>query len=313
VTFVAVADANESLLARFVEETGCDSNVLFFEARDMFENVKLDAVLGCLATGDHVHLTELCAYHKVALFVEKPMALSLDQSDLITTAIQRSSIPFMLHFSELWHPAVREAGRLAKEGTIGTLWHARYRIGHAGPRHIRCSAEFLEWLLDSDSNPSGAFLDLCCYGAQLSVWLLGRPQSAVAVASTLSKGDHDVYDNGILILKYGHAFGVAEGSWTQTTGVPPSGPFFAGSKGSIAVIGDAIQLINEEFPDGKTWIPDPPQPPNRNGVEYFLHHVRTDRYIEAPWNLLTSRDAQETLEAGLRSIQTGIECPLPVR
>lgn len=313
VTFIAAAEANENLLARFVEETHCETGHFFFEAREMFENVPLDAVLCGTPTGWHVEVAELCAVHKVALLLEKPMALSLDQSDLITTAVQRSSIPFMVHFPELWRPAVREASRLAKEGAIGSLWQVRYRVGHANPHDIGYSPEFLEWFLDPDLNPSGAFLDLCSYGAQLSVWLLGRPQSVVAVAATLSKDGLDVYDNGLLVLKYGHAFGIAEGSWTQTTEIPPFGPFFAGSKGSIAVLGENIQLFSSEFPDGKMWTPDLPQPPYRNGVEYFFHHLRTDRYIEAPWNLLTSRDAQEVLEAGLRSIETGIECPLPVR
>lgn len=313
VKFVGVADPDDDLRERFQKETGCADDALFMDPTEMLEAVETDAILSGVPNDEHAPLTEFCARHHLGLFLERPMASSLDQADLMMTAVQRSQIPFMVHFPSLWNPAVHEAARLVKSGAIGHLYQVRFSVGHRPPDEMGASRMFMNWLYDPDRNGAGAFLHLCSEGAQLCAWLLGKPMSALGVAATLSRRDLRVYDNGILIMKYMDAFAIAEGSWTEGGSLPGHGPFFKGTQGAIAVIGENVQLMNDEHPDGRLLTPEPMPAGHANGVEYFFWNLLNDRWVEAPCNLSTSRDAQEILEAGLRSVETGVECPLPVR
>jgi len=147
----------------------------------------------------------------------------------------------------------------------------------------------------------------------LSAWLLGKPESVVGVGANFVKKDLDVYDTGVLVMKYRSALSLCEGSWTDVGGIAPQGPAFTGSRGSIVIQGDSLLLVEPENPDGRRWTPEASEAQGPHGVAYFLSRLANGRSIDAPFGLTTSRDAQEILEAGFRSNQTGMECPLPVR
>ncbi|MEM2897932.1 MAG: hypothetical protein QW059_01415, partial [Nitrososphaerota archaeon] len=58
----------------------------------------------------------------------------------------------------------------------------------------------------------------------------------------------------------------------------------------------------------------PSTPPKgyRNGPEYFVERVSRDEEIEKPLNVKFNMHVQETLEAGLRSVERGTVVNLPL-
>jgi predicted dehydrogenase len=306
---VAAAATHDALLSRFREMTGCPSSALYQDPAALLAEMEVHAVLGGRQWGQNARLAALCAEAGVGLMLPAPMCASLDQADTLVTAVQRSGITFMVDAPELRAPAVYEAVRLVKEGAIGQLIQIRHRANRR--RGDAPSEDSDAWMRDPEHNASGAFLDRCSVGAQLCSWLLGKPLAAFCLAGTLTDDALDVPDNAILLMKYRHTFGVAEGTWSEQR--TAAGPCFLGTDGSIAVEGDVVHLVNGSHPDGVFLTPEPLPSNGPNGVEYFLRAVRDGAPIEPPCDLTTARDAQEILEAGLRAIETGMESPLPVR
>jgi predicted dehydrogenase len=117
-------------------------------------------------------------------------------------------------------------------------------------------------------------------------------------------------DNAIIIAKYKHAFGVAEASWTQVTGYAGANPIAYGTLGSLAVSQGKILLSR---PGHETETITPPELiyPYRSGPEYLLYCIESQAPIEGLCSPIVSRDAQEILDAGLRSADEGATITLP--
>jgi len=117
-------------------------------------------------------------------------------------------------------------------------------------------------------------------------------------------------DNAIIVAKYKHAFGVSEASWTQPTGYAGSNPIAYGTKGSLAVSQGNIVLCRPGQ-EPKTITPPAPEYPYRSGPEYLLYCIENQAPVEGLCSPKVSRDAQEILQAGLRSADSGTTITLP--
>ena len=170
VDIVGAADPNEESRARFAKATGCGSESLYANPADLLDGETFHAVISGLLPVEHVALTELCAERGLGLFVEKPMATSLDEMDQIVTAVQRTEIPYMVDFPLLWSAPIRAAVQRARDGEIGDIYESRYRVSKPRTGTPNGSAEYARWLYSPTHNSTGAYLDLCSYGAQLTSW-----------------------------------------------------------------------------------------------------------------------------------------------
>ena len=201
--------------------------------------------------------------------------------------------------------------RLLKEGAIGPITYLKYRSAHNGPREIGCDPEFWEWLYDGERNGAGAYMDYCCYAADLCASVLGLPQQVMGMRGIFAKDYPLPDDNAVVVMRYPRAFGVAEASWTQTVGYATANPVAYGTEGSL-VIQDGKLLLQRPGKQTETITPPPTEAPRRSGPEYLVHSIETGEPIEGYCSPKVSRDAQEILEAGLRSADSGQFVILPI-
>ncbi|MBT3267630.1 Gfo/Idh/MocA family oxidoreductase [Candidatus Poribacteria bacterium] len=313
VDLIAAADPDPESRARFGQATGCDADSLYGDPKDLLDGESFHAVISGLLPVEHVALTELCAERGLALLVAKPMATTLDEMDQIVTAVQRTDIPFMVDFPLLWSAPIREAVRRARDGEIGHVYEARYRVSQPRSGSPNGSAEYAKWLYSPTHNSTGAYLDLCCYGAQVTSWLLGAPMSVMGTGGTLANDDLNVFDNAILIARYANAFAISEATWSSFGAQTPATLELHGADGILSVTGQMLVRFTAQHAVGVPIELDPLPEGSRNGVEHFCNALRLAEPFAQPFTLATTRRAQEIVEAGRRSIETGLECPLPVR
>src|SRR3954451_23888171 len=208
----AAADANPPLLDRVRSEFGVGKTYASYA--EMFENERLDVVIVAMDNASTADGGEAAAAQGIHVISEKPMAATLQQADRMIEACRRARVELMINWPTAWSPAIQTVDRLIREGAIGKVHKVKYLAAHQGPKEIGCSPYFYNWLYDAHLNGAGALMDYCCYGADLAAHWLGRPESVVGVMGTLVKEDFPVDDNAIILMKYPHAFGVAETSWT---------------------------------------------------------------------------------------------------
>lgn len=304
---VAAADANPPLLDRIRTEYGVER--LYHSPAEMFDAEKLDIVTITMDNAGTADVVEQAAARGIHVMSEKPMSATVEQAQRMVAAARRAGIQLMINWPTAWNPTFQTMDRLIRNGTIGQVWQSKYRAAHQGPKEIGCSEYFYSWLYDRQRNGAGALMDYCCYGADLASHWLGRPRSVVGVAGRLIKDYIDVDDNAILLMKYPHALAVTEASWTQAATDGGANPSVFGTQGTLSICGSRVRLARGERE--VEWIdPEPPAPGRRNGAEYLVSCLRSGTPVEGPCSAETSLVAQEILEAGLRSAESGREIVL---
>ena len=123
------------------------------------------------STQQHMLLALQAAEHGCHLFIEKPLAHTLDGVEQLISQVKHRGLATMVGCNMRFHPGPVTVKRLLEEGAIGTIIGARIQIGSYLPR----------WRLSQDYRQSysaspewgGAILD-CIHEIDLALWYLGR-------------------------------------------------------------------------------------------------------------------------------------------
>lgn len=310
---VAGADPNEELLAKAQGEYGCPA--VFEDYEKMLEETELDAVyiFGDNATG--AELTILAAEYGLHVLTEKPMAANLDGATRMMAAVREAGVTLMVNWPFAWWPQLHKAIEMAKAGEIGQLFQTKYRSAHAGPKELGCSPYFYNWLYNAELNGAGALMDYCCYGAALARTVLGQPSRVTGVVGHCLKDYITLDDNAVIVMQWPRAIAVTEASWTQIGHLTSYFATIYGSDGTLHVEpgnNGRLLLATREHEDGIEVKVEPLPADRNNATNYFLSRISQGLPIEGLCSAEVSRDAQEILEAGLRSSSEGKAISLPL-
>ncbi len=309
VQIVAAGDVNAELRDKFKAETGV--NNVYESWQEMLEKEELDIVQAAAENNAGPHIVEAAAAKGIHVVSEKPMAARLSQADRMLSAADKAGTLLMVNWPTAWSPGLNTAMKLITDGAIGDVFYFKWRSAHNGPMEIGCSRYFYEWLYDEERNGAGALMDYCCYCADMCAYLLGLPQQVTAFRATFVKDYPIPDDNAVIVMKYPNAFGITEASWTQKVGYITPNPVVYGTEGALMVSGNDVHL-HPAGADAHVVTPEAMPEGSRNAAEYFIHRLKTEQPIEGLCSPKVSRDAQEILEAGLVSADTGQVVNLPM-
>lgn len=269
---------------------------------EMLDQEDIDVVF---IYGDHLlraASTILAASKGLPVMIEKPIAYNLDDAERMLEAAEANNVKLMVNWPTVWSPGYRKAIELVSDGAIGDLFHVRGRFGHSGPRK-ESFGDFYDFVWMGTEAAGGAFVDFCCYGAALTLQLLGMPTRVFGMMDNFARPFIAGPDNGVLVMMYDNAAATIEGTWSQI-GRIPGGPMIYGTKGTIS-LGETPMIYTDEKPQGEPLPLEPLPDGEKNPVEYFLTSIAEDRPIGMMCDPKLSRDAQEVLEAGMISSQRG--------
>ena len=308
----AIADPHPELLEKVQSEFGCE---VYESFEDMADEETLDGVMIYCSNSEGAYLTSWAANLGLHVLIEKPMASTLTEAEMMLAAALNNQTRLMINWPFAWWPQLQHAIQLAGEGAIGDLWQVKYRAAHAGPQELGCSQYFCDWLFDSDLNGAGALMDYCCYGSLLARVLLGLPSRVSGFTGRLCKEQILVEDNALIVMTYPQAMATAEGSWSQIGKLTAYSTVIYGTRGTLLVeprVGGRLLLANSENPEGiEVAVPEAADH-LRNPVAHFLHGIRTGAAFHPLCDPKMGRDTQEILEAGLLSASSGEFASLPL-
>ena len=308
---VAAGDDEAHQQEQFTKQTGDTTTNPSWQ--ELLEREELDILQVAGGNSEGADIVEAAAARGIHVVSEKPMAATLGQANRMFNAAQSAGTLLMVNWPTAWSAAWQELAKRALAGDIGSLRYVRFRSAHGGPIAIGCAPSFVRDLTTPAINGGGAFMDYCCYGADLAAYLLGLPESVTRMRGFF--GTEQAYsasdDNGMIIGRYPRAFAVCEASWTQPVGYAGSNPVIYGSEGSLAIYHDKILIQRPGKPE-ESVTPADIQAPYRSAPEYLLHCIETGSPIEGYCSAKVSRDAQEILEAGLRAADSGLTQLLPL-
>lgn len=309
VKVVAAADPNEPLRQRMAKEYGVKA--LYADWREMLAKEQLDLLQVTVENSAGADVVEAAAPKGIHIVTEKPMAATLAQADRMLKAAEKAGVELLVNWPLAWRPNVLKAHELVKSGAIGQVFLMRVRMAHRGPKEIGCSPYFWGWLYDAQKNGAGALMDYCCYGAMFCCYVLGAPNAVTGVAARLVKDYITVDDNALITMLYDKAFGIAEASWTQIPGYHDIE--ILGSEGTLVTDSGKLWLAKEDRKPRQE-VSCPPLPAGETSApEYLLKCLEAGKHVDGMCSARVGRDAQEILEAGLRSAQSGKLVTLPVK
>jgi myo-inositol 2-dehydrogenase / D-chiro-inositol 1-dehydrogenase len=146
VVFQAFCDVNEETASEQAKKWGARG--VYTDYRAMFDAEDLDAVYLCIPPTLHTDVELIAAEKGIALFVEKPQTLDVQQAVAYRDAIQSSGIVAQVGFMSRYYPASEKVCELL-EGR--TARHAHVQLFYSG-KHVRlwtsrmelCGGSFVE-------------------------------------------------------------------------------------------------------------------------------------------------------------------------
>jgi len=154
-------------------------------------------------TSEHLGLALAAAEHECHLFIEKPLAASLEGTERLLALVQERRLVTLVGCNLRFQPGLQAAKRLLDDGAIGRVVAARIEFGQYLP----------EWRPASDYRTSysaraelggGIILD-AIHEIDYARWLLGEPEAVACFAGRLSQLEITSEDTAALLLRCGSA------------------------------------------------------------------------------------------------------------
>jgi predicted dehydrogenase len=213
---VGISDPDRRLFDGYAKQFGLDSALYHADLEEMLRSTKPQAVLVFSNTFDHRKIVELCAKQHIAVMMEKPLAVGLQDARAMEQAAREGKIQVLVNYETSWYRSNHAAYDLVHADALGEIRKIVVHDGHEGPKELGVSEEFLNWLTDPKLNGGGALFDFGCYGADLTTWLMDgkRPLSVTAVTQQIKPNVYPhVDDEATIVLTYPKAQAILQASW----------------------------------------------------------------------------------------------------
>jgi predicted dehydrogenase len=213
---VGIVEPSSDLFDQYAKKFNLDGKLYYSDLGEAIQATHPDAVLGYTSTYDHRRVVEIAARHHVAVMVEKPLAVSIEDARAIQEAARSGKIPVLVNYETTWYRSNHAAYDLVHDGSLGEVRRIVVHDGHAGPKEIGVQPEFFAWLTDPKLDGAGALFDFGCYGADLATWLMEgrRPVSVTAVVQQIKAEIYPhVDDEATVVLTYPKAVAIIQASW----------------------------------------------------------------------------------------------------
>ena len=130
---VGVADNNQEQLARAISRFHVEG---YSDYRLMVERARPDLVAIVVPTSQHFEIARYMLEHSLHVLVEKPLASSVEQAQILVTLARRQGVKLAVGHIERFNPAIREVKRRLEAEELGNLFHLYARRIGPFPQRI---------------------------------------------------------------------------------------------------------------------------------------------------------------------------------
>jgi scyllo-inositol 2-dehydrogenase (NAD+) len=278
---------------------------------DLLADRELRAVVIASHTHEHREHVEAATAAGLAIFCEKPLALSLEDADAALGAVVAAGVPLQMGFMRRFDPPYVRARRQIEEGTIGRP--LTFKAVSRDPQ--------LPTVEEAEAQLRGnLFIDLGVHDFDLARWLMGqevRQVQAIGGALVYHRlAEEGGVDNGLVNIVFTDgALGNVELSRNATYGYDVRTEVL-GSEGGLLIGGlqqiplavmSPVGVSHDVFP----WFPERFKEAYLNEIRYFVECVRADRSPSPDGE--DDRAALEIALAATESLKSGRPVELPGR
>ncbi len=172
---VAVADTAKPALER-AKAFGVKTT--YTNYADMLKDPQVDAVLISLPTHLHLKCASQAAEAKKDIFLEKPIAVTVEEAKEVISAAQRNSVKLMIGYPLRFNKNFIKVKQDMENGLIGDVENAHATYICSGPFFHRADGHspmpVPDWWFNTQLTGGGVLVDLGCHIINLLRFLLGE-------------------------------------------------------------------------------------------------------------------------------------------
>jgi scyllo-inositol 2-dehydrogenase (NAD+) len=190
----AIAEPREGVAESFAAENGVPR--WYTDYRDMLAAKEIDAVLIVTPTNTHRDIAIEATQAGKAIFCEKPLSLSIEESLDVKQAIDRSGVYFQMGFMRRFDRGYAAARQKIVDGVVGTP----VLVKSSARDPFRPSLEYL-----NPKNSGGLIIDCGIHDIDVARWLMGEIDQVYSIGGVLAYPEMkeiDDIDNAVVTLRF---------------------------------------------------------------------------------------------------------------
>jgi Predicted dehydrogenases and related proteins len=299
--FVGLCDLDEDMLRDKVLKFDLKDVPQYTDYHEMLESEKPELVTIATESGKHASIAFDCIEAGCNLIIEKPIALSIADADMIIKAAREKGVKVCACHQNRFNKSIQKIREALEKNRFGRMFY--------GTAHIRWCRDWeyysrARWRGTWEQD-GGALMNQCIHNIDLLRWMMGdEVDEVIGMTDKLNHPYIEAEDLGIALVKFKNgSYGIIEG----TTDLYPKNLeetlYLFGEKGTVKAGGQSVNRIEEwRFADAL----DQPEevvaefeenPPNVYG---FGH---TPLYADVIDAIKNNREPYVNAEAGKRALE----------
>jgi len=218
----------------------------------------IDAVVVNASTDLHPEVMVASAKAGKHIFTEKALAITVDESDKIISAVEKAGVKFMISLPSRCSKDLLLAKKAVDDGLLGEITLGRGRVAHSAALDKWFGGDSA-WFVDAKKAGGGALFDLGCHRMDVIRWLMGVPKKVMAIINNLT-GNYDIDDNSATIIEFANkGIGMVDVSFVHRSGPNPLELY--GTEGSLIIGVGPLSLATKKLSEDeiKQYIANGPQ------------------------------------------------------
>lgn len=232
----AVCDQDEFRANEFANKYNVNSYLNFSE---MMDKEQIDLVSVLTHSGSHANIVMELSKFKKDIVVEKPIALTLDDSNKMIEACNENGVRLFVVKQNRYNPPILELKKIITEGKLGTLNLGTIRLRWARDENYYKSESWRgTWEKDG-----GVLSNQAIHHLDLLQWMMGDIDTVTAIAAT-RMADIEAEDTAIISIKFkSGALGVVEATTTARPKNLEASLSILGTKGAVEIAGNSVNKV----------------------------------------------------------------------
>lgn len=150
------------------------------ELSEMLSNEKIDIVCICTPSGFHANLAVEVAEAGKHIIVEKPIAMTLEDSEKMLAASKEYGVKLAVVHPNRYRPVVRELKQLLDSGKLGTISHANCIVNWNRGQEYYDQAPWR----GTKQFDGGVLMNQAIHNLDLLLWFMGTPTEVFSMEAT---------------------------------------------------------------------------------------------------------------------------------
>lgn len=278
---VAVSDKIPEAMTFYVEEYGAEP---YTDLSDMLEKKDIDIVCICTPTGLHAPLAIQVANAKKHIILEKPIAMTLEETDQIIDVCHNNGVKLSIVHPNRYRPVVKELRKIMDQNLLGKISHANAIVNWNRNQEYYDQSPWR----GTKSFDGGALMNQAIHNLDLLLWFMGDVKQLYSMEATrLRNIEAEDVSSGVVQFESG-ALGLIQASTTVYPKNYEESITIFGEKGTVKIGGpNAIYfehleiegMSNEEAEQLKERIKQDPwgKPGHQCILEDMIDAIRNNR------------------------------------